>query len=299
MLSIGLSVLAMYLVYQFISTKDAELERLYGIQNSSKMVVAKRDIMQFETIRPSDIDTISVPFDAIPPGMLTDPTDVIDAVAAIPLTKGEHILDNKIISKNIYSGLDTQVAQSRRAISIPVNTKSSIGFMLRPGNRVDLAAHFIYKEGGADIEETKIFMQDLLVLASGRTIQSKTPRGVDQALLSQIAADQKTTVDNRRSDVQETLDFVKTDSNFQTVTLEVTAEQAQKIVYVMGVYGDSITLLLRHSDDRQLSSTGTTNFADVMGEDSYYVRGDKQQAPRALPRPKFFDYLGDTRVPIY
>lgn len=298
MLSLGLSFLAMYLVHQYISTKEVDLEAKFGMPYQ-KMVVAKRDILQFETIRPSDIETITVPNAAVPPGMLSEQQDVIDAVAAIPITKGEHILDNKIISKNVYSGLDTQVSLGRRAISIPVNQRSSVGYMLRPGNRIDLAAHFVYKEGGTDIEETKVFLQDLLILASGRTIQSKTPKGVDQSLLTQVNTDQKTTIQKDRADVQDTLDFAKTDTNYATVTLEVTAEQAQKIVYVMGVYGDSISLLLRNSDDRQLSSTQTTNFADVMGEDSYYVRGDKMSPPRALPRPRFYDYLGDQRVPIY
>lgn len=288
----------MYLVYQYISTKEAELTAKFGMPYR-KIVVAKRDILQFETIRPTDIEILTIPNAEIPPGMIEDQQDVIDAVAAIPITKGEHILDNKIISKNVYSGLDTQVSLGRRAMSIPVNMRSSVGFMLRPGNRVDLAAHFIYKEGGADIEETKIFLQDLLVLASGKTIQSKTPKGVDQALLEQVNQDQKINIAKDRSDVRETLDFVKTDANYATVTLEVTPEQAQIIAYVINVYYDSVTLLLRNADDRQLSSTSTTDFADVMGEDSYYVRGDKQAPPRALPRPRFYDYLGDQRVPIY
>lgn len=269
LLSFGLSFLAMYLVYQYVSTKETDLNAKWGVGSYRNMVIAKRDILQFETIRPSDIETMQVPKAAIPPGMISLQQDVIDAVAAVPITKGEQILDNKIISKNIYSGLDNQVALGRRAISVPVNTRSSVGFMIRPGNRVDLAAHFIYKEGGADIEETKIFLQDLLVLASGRTVQSKTPKGVDQALLAQVATEQKQAIDKDRSDVQETLDYVKTDTSFTTVTLEVTPEQAQKLVYVMGVYGDSISLLLRHADDRQVSSTSTTNFAEVMGDDSY------------------------------
>lgn len=298
-LSIGLSVLAMYLVYQYVSTKEQELKDLYGIETSRKMVVARRDILQYETIRPSDIEELTVPNAMIPPGMIENAQDVIDAVAAVPITKGEHILDNKIISKNIYSGLDTQVALGRRAISIPVNTKSSVGFMIRPGNRVDLAAHFEYKAQGNSIEEVKVFMQDILVLAAGKTIQSATPKGVDQGLLNQISKEQDINVSGNRADVKETLEFVKKDVNFQTITLEVTPQQAQQIAYVMTVYGDSLTMLLRHSDDRGLAHSGTTNFYDVMGDDSYYVRGPKTTKPQAVPRPKFYDYVGDQPSPVY
>jgi len=299
LMSLGLSFLAMYLVHQYTSTKDAELEAKYGLANSRKMVVARRDILQYETIRPSDVEEIVVPAAMIPPGMIENSQDVIDAVASVPITKGEHILDTKIISKNIYSGLDTQITMGRRAISIPVNTKSSVGYMIRPGSRVDLAAHFEYKSQSGAIEEVKVFMQDLLVLASGRTIQTNTPKGVDQGLLEQISKDQKTNVSKNDLRVQETLNFVKNDGVFQTITLEVTPEQAQKIVYVMSVYGDSLTMLLRNTDDRQLARAGTTNFIDVMGEDSYYVRGGKQTPQRAIPRPKFYDYIGDQPVPVY
>lgn len=311
LLSIGLSSLAMYLVYQYVSTKDAELSSLYA-RPFRKIVVAKRDILQFESLRPSDVEEASIPnsivppgyIDAskdavIPPGYIENAQDVIDAVAAVPITKGEYILDNKIISKNIYSGLDTQIGIGKRAISIPVGVRSSIGFMIRPGNRVDLAAHFEYKASGSNIEEVKVFLQDLLVLAAGRTIQTATPKGVDQGILNQIERDQQREIAKDRPDVRDTLNFVKTDTQFQTVTLEVTPEQAQKIAYVVSAFGDALTLLLRNPDDRQISSTNSTNFTDVMGDDSYFVKGGKPPPTMPVLRKRYNDYLGESVVPVY
>ena len=297
MLSIGLSMLAMYLVYQYITSEDEKLHAQYGVFYS--MVVSSRDILQFETIRPTDIELIKVPSAMVPPGYIEDPADVIDAVAAVPITKGEHMLDNKIISKNVYSGLDTQIAQGRRAISIPVNVKSALGDMLRPGNRVDLAAHFEYKTSGAAISEVKVFLQDLLVLAAGRTIQPAPPKGVDQNLVSTVT-EQAKGMDSRPTvaDVRETLNFAKTDPNFLTLTLEVTPQQAQTIVYVMTVFSDSIICMLRHSDDRQLSRKTSTNLLDVMGPDSYLGRGPKAPPGRAVALPKFNDFVGGESVPV-
>ncbi len=297
LLSTGLSALAVFLVYQYISGEEAVLEKSFGLGTSQKMVVAARDILQFESIRPTDIEVISpVPASQAPPGLISDPRDVIDAVAAVPILKGEHILDNKILSKNIYSGLDKQIASGRRAISIPVTLKSSLGYMLRPGNRIDLAAKFEYKAGGISINEVKVFMQDMLVLASGRTIQANAPKAVDQNVVREIMREFKKDTPQDRSEIQETLNLAKTDTTYQTVTLEVTPVQAQQIVYVMTAFGE-IDVLLRHSDDRALARTGTTNFFDVMGNDSYYVRGPK--APmRAIPKPpRFIDTIGGETVP--
>ncbi|MBI1859297.1 MAG: Flp pilus assembly protein CpaB [Deltaproteobacteria bacterium] len=297
LLSTGLALLAVFLVYQYISGEEALLDRNYGLSNSQKMVVAVRDILQFETIRPNDIEVISpVPSSQVPPGIIGDPKDVIDSVAAVPILKGEHILDNKILSKNIYSGLDRQITSGRRAISIPVTLKSSLGYMLRPGNRIDLAAKFEYKSGGTAINEVKVFLQDVLVLASGRTIQMNAPKAVDQGVVRNIMQELKKTSPQDRSEIQETLQLAKTDTTYQTVTLEVTPVQAQQIVYVMTAFGE-INVFLRHSDDRSLARTGTTNFNDVMGTDSYYMRGPKIPM-RAIPKPpRFMDTLGGETVP--
>jgi len=292
----GLSMLAMYLVYQTVTTEENRLEAAYGKGTSVSIIVATKDILQFENIRPTDIETITVPAAMIPPGYISSPKDVLDAVAAVPIAKGEQVLDNKIISRNIYSGLDTQVGLGKRAIIIPVNVKSSLGFNVRPGNRVDLAAHFEYKAVGSNISEVKVFMQDILVLASGRTIQSDPPKAVDQEILRGAVAAQ--TVKDYK-EVEETLNHAKTEVNFNTVTLEVTPNQAQIIVYVLTVFGDSINLMLRHADDRQLARAGTTNLIEIMGPDSYMVRGKKVAPVRAMPRAKFFDYLGGERAPVF
>ena len=294
-LSLSLSMLAMYLVWQYVSGQDAEMQDMYGMETSRVIIRASRDILQYETIRPTDIETIRVPKAMLPPGYIEDPKDVIDAVAAVPITKDEHILDNKIISKNVYSGLDTQIVQGRRAISIPVTVKSSVGYMVRPGNRVDLATYFEYKAERANINEVKVFMQDLLVLAVGRTIQSSPPRGVDQDIYKEAVRKYASLSPN---EVRETLDFAKEDPVYRTVTLEVTPRQAQILAYVLTVFSDTITLMLRHSDDRSLDRKATTNLYDVMGPDSFLVRGKKAPPQKMIPRPKFFDLQGDRQIGV-
>jgi len=284
----------MFLVWQYLSNEDRRLNEAYGTFYT--MVVANRDILQYETLRPTDVDTVKVPTAMVPPGLIASQQDVVDSIAAVPISKGEQILDNKIISKNVYSGLDRQIGIGKRAISIPVNFKSGVGYLLRPGNRIDLAAHFEYKTPGANISEVKVFLQDLLILAAGRTIQTESPKAVDQSLVrSVVASNNQTPVD----EIRDTLNYAKTDSNYQTVTVEVTPDQAQKIAYVQTTYADALLALLRHTDDRAISSAGsTTNMIDVMGNESYFVRGDKMPPPRSVPRVRFYDFVGDQAVGV-
>ncbi|MBI4404921.1 MAG: Flp pilus assembly protein CpaB [Deltaproteobacteria bacterium] len=296
LISVALSALSMYLVYQYISGEEAELIKNYGKENFKNVVVASRDILQYETIRPTDINVIQIPRAVAPGNRIDTPSDVIDAVAAVPIASGEFVLDNKIISKNVYSGLDTQIALGKRAISIPVSPKSSLNYLIRPGNRIDLAAHFEYKTPGHSISEVKVFMQDLLVLASGRTIQSAAPSGVDQSMLRSILEQVKKSAPKMdEGEVKETFNFAKTDPAYQTITLEVTPTQAQQLVYVMATFADSLVILLRHVDDRQLAHVETTNLEDVMGEDSYMVRSNRVPPPKAIPRIRFYDFVGEQR----
>lgn len=296
LLSIGLSALAMYLVWQYISGEDERLRQEYQI--TKNIVVAKRDILQYETIRPTDVGLLTVPAKFLPPGLIVNQEDVYDAVAAIPISKGEFILDNKIISKNVYSGLDTQITRGKRAMAVPVNVKSSVGFQLRPGNRVDLAAVFEYQVGTSPISEVKVFLQDLLVLASGRTIQTEAPKGVDQQIIKNLLNEKNPEIPKDQTELRDTLNYAKMDANYTTVTLEVTPDQAQTIAYVMSTFGQTLTLLMRHADDRTINNKGTTTLRDVMGPESFYVKGPKAPAPKSYPRIKFYDFSGGTQVPV-
>ncbi|MCX6102104.1 MAG: Flp pilus assembly protein CpaB [Proteobacteria bacterium] len=305
LISITFSAIAMYLVYQYISSEDTRLTRMY--KNSVVVVKAKKDILQYASIRPTDIETISVPMALAPVGAIELKEDAFSAVASVPISKGEFILDNKLISKNIYSGLESQITREKRAISIAVNVKSSVGYLLRPGNRVDLVTYFEYllpKKGsnGTNLAaESNIFLQDLLVLAAGRTLQSEAPKAVDQGMIrSLMNVKDESLAKQSQAELREALNYAKEDKNYLTVTLEVTPQQAQTIAYVLSIdpYREALSLLLRHSDDRQLEKREPVNLAKVMGPNSYMNRSPKLPAPIASPRIKFFDFQGEREQPV-
>jgi Flp pilus assembly protein CpaB len=298
MLSVGLACLAMYLVFQYIQGQKEKLEDEFGLATSKLMVVTTRDILMYETIKPSDVTTVRVPKAMIPPGMLEDPKDVVDAVAAVPMMKGEQVLDNKVISKNVYSGLDTQITLGRRAISIPVNPRSANAFLMRPGNRVDVAAFFEYQEGPMKVAEVKVFLQDLLVLAAGRTIQTKPPLAVDLNILRGLMSKFNFGDSGDLRGALESLNHAKSESTYPTATLEVTPNQAQILAYVQTVFAEGMTFYLRHTDDRSTIRRSTTNLREVLGPESLMNRGKKLPPAMPVPRVKFYDMQGGSRIPI-
>ncbi|MFM8270661.1 MAG: hypothetical protein ACKN9V_10780, partial [Pseudomonadota bacterium] len=140
--------------------------------------------------------------------------------------------------------------------------------------------------------------QDLLVLASGRTIQAEAPKAVDQQIISQLMNDKNPEIPKNKTEIRETLNYAKTDANYATVTLEVTPDQAQTIAFVMSTYGGTLTLLMRNADDRTISSKRNQTLEDVMGPDSFFVRGPKQKEAAPAPKVKFNDFQGGNLVPV-
>jgi Flp pilus assembly protein CpaB len=150
-----------------------------------------------------------------------------------------------------------------------------------------------YRANNINTNELKLFLQDMLVLAAGRTIQPEAPLGVDQRIINAIAPDNSP---ETKKEMKETLEFAKTDANYETVTIEATPEEAQILIYVMSVYKE-LQVVLRNPDDRKTERRTTTNMRDVMGEDSYYVKHRQLPPPALVPQPEGYDFVGGRAVP--
>lgn len=106
-------------------------------------------------------------------------------------------------------------------MSIAVDEVNSVSGMLQPGDRIDLLFS-VRPPGAAGLpvggEITTTLMQDLSVLATGRQVRP----GVDETNPGRY---------------------------FTTITVEVTPEQAQRLIVAQRA--GKLTAMLRHPDDRQ------------------------------------------------
>lgn len=151
-----------------------------------------------------------------------------EAVGSISLTsfvKGEQLLKSKVASQgDIKNGLAYLIPVGKRAISIPVDEVSGVAGLLKPGNRVDVAAVLAIPDKAQ--EETiasLIVLQDIVVLAVGKNMEEKAGK-------------------------------LETESNAQkTVTLAVTLEEAKSLL--LASQKGNIRLLLRSPVDNTTVNT--------------------------------------------
>lgn len=186
------------------------------------VIVAADDLQVGAKIDERDIRIIKVPLSALPAAAPRRRSDVIGHGVIIPMTKGEFILSTKLAGDNAGAGLPALITNGMRAVSVRVNEVVSVAGFVTPGTRVDVL--LTGTPTGANEPETTTVLQNVLVLASGHTLE-RTSTGEAQ--------------------------------NTAVITLLVTPEDAEKLTLASSE--GHIQLALRNPLDTRDSDIGATS----------------------------------------
>ncbi len=139
------------------------------------------------------------------PSAIRDLREVDGLMTLVPISAGEQILSNKFGAGE--ETLALTLNPGFRAYTLEVNETSGVGNLIRPGNRVDILA----KVDSDKQEMTSLAFQNLQVLAVG----------------------QKITLDQQAQKNPDSTSDTGT-AGYGTVTLAVTPEQAETLMYLEG-----------------------------------------------------------------
>lgn len=213
------------------------------------VVVAKQAIEPGTTITAEMVEVRQVPANVALDGAFRDTGLVVGKVARFPISAGEQVQARDVAAAGVAPGtvstdmpLSYVVPKGMRAVSIPIEEATAAGGLIRPGDRVDVIGVFdvtLYglksdPTEGTDFEKylTMTVLQDVEVLA------------VAQAVEPVVAGEpQDGTGQPQRVPVQE----VKPNPKAATLTLAVTPEQAQRLVWAQSV-GELRVALRRFGD---------------------------------------------------
>jgi pilus assembly protein CpaB len=107
-----------------------------------KAVVAARALPAMSLITSQDITVKNVPRKGLSINYLSDPVQVAGRVLAVPVTEGQVIMSNALISEGTGAQLAAVLQPGMRAVSVPVSSHSVMGGLLYPGCLVDVIATF-------------------------------------------------------------------------------------------------------------------------------------------------------------
>lgn len=233
-LAVGLvlAVLAVFLVQNYIGRMEqpAVVATSAPAMETVDIVVAKTPLYFGNKIGPEHLRLAKWPADAVPPGTFNSINAVLSEeggrVALRAIEMNEPVLVSKVSGKGGRLSLSGLIDGEMRAATIRVNDIVGVGGFVLPGDRVDVMLTRDL-EGKTDQKINDILLQNIRVL------------GIDQD--ANEAKDQPTVA--------------------RSVTLEVTAKQAQKLHLAQQV--GALSLALRNLSHTEPDSTQRITVADL------------------------------------
>jgi pilus assembly protein CpaB len=220
--ALSLGGIAAYGAYAIVASRPVDAP-------ASAIVVASVP-MDYGTMLSSDnIKEVSWGSSSVPEGAFRSKDELLKDGARVVLTaieKHEPILGLRITGPNQPASLAALVDKGMRAVSIRVDEVRGVAGFVRAGDRVDvvLTRTDMKKDKGSYAD---ILLQDVKILATGQQSREKQ--------------DKATVV--------------------KTVTVEVTAQQAQKLILADGV--GTLSLVLRQTGENVPEATQRISVADL------------------------------------
>jgi len=121
------------------------------------------------------------------------------------------------------------IANNQRAITLPVNSATAVAYFVEPGSRVDILGTFEMQGQAEQVAFTRTILQNVKVLA----VERATSRGNYLGMVEQ---------------------------GFSNVTVEVSPENAEKLVFALGQSTGGLTLVLRNNEDQQELALPSANW---------------------------------------
>jgi pilus assembly protein CpaB len=252
------------MVYSFLESKEAQFIKEYG--NSTPVVIAKVDIKELELIDDRKVKVRNIPESFIAPGAFTNVQDVFSTLATVPILKNEQITKPRVTYPGARTGLASQVSIGKRALSVRVNESQSVSKLIKPGDRVDVLTLIDYAGGRKDKLKIKTVLQNVYVLSTGLSVTNNIP------------------LVGLKTDNEVKTMKLNNYTNFNSVTLELTPFEVQKMIYLIRA-GSGIYLSLRNNDDKKTEVISGTRIFDVLGEDaadakSFFLERNSQKKRR-------------------
>ncbi len=260
-ISLILSVVAVFFVRSYVESIEEESNRKYGTQ--LLVMVAKTDIKEMETLTEKSLEYKEIPKRFLEPAAVSaDPREKDEdargkdlrkfagSIAVVPIKKGEQVTLNKITEPSVRTGLSPQIAPGRRAVSISVNDLTGVAKLVKPGDRVDVVG--VIDIGlGKENKYARTFLQDVVILATGRNVTNNPARTVETDPFSG----------------KERIKSLSEDLSFNNVTIEVDSNQAQMLALLQSSNEAVLFLTLRHNDDSERVNTAPMTYRDLLPPD--------------------------------
>jgi pilus assembly protein CpaB len=268
---VALAIVAAFAVIAYIgqqiqtAREDAKKKYIEAMKSSVSVLKAKADISRGTAIDPGLFYQELMPKQYALPDAITSMDRISGMVSIAPIAKDEQVSLGKLSYTRSGGGLSDVTPVGKRAITISVDSISSLAGMLRPGNYIDVIAMIPVPMQTADGKQvaqliTMPVFQNVLVLAVGQ----QTSSGVSKAYDRYGASEEK---------VETT----------PLVTLALNPQEANLITFVQEQ--SKVRLVLRSPADSKIELVQPASLESLL----QYLLPREPPAPAPPPEPE--DYV--------
>jgi len=240
-------LIGVMLVTRYLSNVQAFTKDLGNV------VVAKQEIPLGEKITAEQLALAPIPNGSLPQGVFRKMEDVVGRVAITPIGVRETITNMKLAPSGTGGGLSAVIPEGYRAMTVKVDDVVGVSGFIMPGSFVDIVAIVtpISQAGAINGPISKIVLQNIKVLASGAKIDSP---------------------ENQR-----------TPSEVKAVTVQVTPEQAEKLV--LAANQGKLQLVMRNYGDQEDTKTKGANNASLLSGETYVPQPEQPSEKPQVSKP--------------
>lgn len=223
-------------------------------RETQAVVVAAVDIPWGTSITAGMVKATPFLKESLAPGYFADPAHVAGRTTVQPVKAGEPIFESKLAPTTVAAGgVAALVTPKKRAMAVKVDKVVGVSGFIHPGNRVDVLVT-ISKADRANHPETKIVLENILVLATGTDLEKagkqEKPAQVD------------------------------------VITLEVSPEEGEKLA--LAATEGKLQLALRNFADNSSVETRGITIPSLLSKSAAPEKPSKQAATRkSAPAPSY------------
>lgn len=253
-LSLVIATAGSIFLYKWIDSQRAPKETVKVESEAVPVAVAALDLPWGTKLKPEMVKMAPFLKESLPPGYVSGYNAVKDRVVITPIKMNEPVSEHKLAPIDVTTGgVSAILKPGTRAIAVKGDKVIGISGFINPGNRIDVIV--TVSDPSNNKVKAKIFLEDLLVLATGTQIQ-KNDKGEPMPV--------------------------------DVYTLEVTPEQAEKLA-LASTQGRLQFALRNLTDSEDVNTRGVTiaqvlNSAD--GVERKIVARPVQAAPKKVVKTR-------------
>ena len=166
LMALGCGLVAAVGINQIMARPSNEAE-------TTSIVVAKREVLKGDLIKPDDIRLQEWRRDALPEGAIEKIEDLQDKRVKATIIPGEPILMGKLIDGK---GDNIEIPSGMKAVTVKVDNVSGGAGLIKPGDNVDVLVHVeANQQRGIMAASTNCLLQNVKVIAVDDTVDRPAP----------------------------------------------------------------------------------------------------------------------------